>query len=173
MKSIQLLVETQQYNQALEELKSIDELGIQELSIGDLVEYRLLNSRVLRLLSFHKEAMTELNKIPPLEDHVELMLSVDFRKAALYIDDGNYSIEEKRKYAGPILERSIKKAREIGATNNLAGFFNLSAAIFRYETDQNLPFSLKYADSAKVYYKKSMNLFLEARDTNNYHNVLN
>jgi two-component sensor histidine kinase len=173
LKEIRLLTDTQQYSEAMRKLKGIEKPEVQKLSITDQVDYRMMMSRVLRLSGEFNDAMDEIEKIPNLENHQNLKLKVDFRRAALFMENPKYTMEKRIEIVYPIIEEGIKIAKEQNKELDLASFLNLKANMHSDECMLIQRNCEKNNRLAAKYYKRSMALFLANKDTANYHNGLN
>jgi two-component sensor histidine kinase len=170
---IRLLTDSQQYSEAIKKLIAIEDSEEIYATLKNQVSYRLMMARVLRLSGEYDRAMEQMNLLPNLKNDKDLILSVNFRKAALYMENPKYSMEETIKIVMPIIEEGIKVSKEINNIDNLAAFSNLKAGIYSDECNL-LKRNCKVNNEIAIkYYKKSMNLYLSLHDTLNYHNVLN
>ena len=154
----------------MKEIEFSNEISI---SLENEVSYRLLVARVLRLSVQFDDAMHQMNLLPNLENHKKLKLIVDFRKAALYMENPKYSMEDRIEIVHPIIEEGIEVSKRINDLESLASFYNLKAAIHFDECGFINRNCIENREIAAEYYKKSMALFLSIKDTLNYHNVLN
>lgn len=173
LKVISLLTETEQYSEAMRQLKRLEESPEVYKSIENQVDYRLLIARVLRLSSQFDYAMHELSLLPNLDNQKELKIKVDFRRAALYMENPKYSNQERVLIVYPIIKEGIKTSLELRDNASLASFYSLNASM-HYDECRVIKSRCKVNKKIAIdSYKKSMDLFLSLGDTLNYHNVLN
>lgn len=167
------MTDNQLYSKAMTELKGMEKMVKQESTIEQKVNYTLLVVRVYRLSNKMGDAMDMLNTLPNLDKYPRLKLKVEFRRAALYSEGGNYTIEEQIKLVHPIIDQGIKTAKEIKDFDDLASFYSLKASMHSDECRYLNRNCVKNYEIARDYYKKAMQLFNKVKDTLNYHNVLN
>lgn len=170
---IELLTDTEQYSKSMIELRKIEKSEIASSSIENQVKIKTLLSRTLRLSERFDESMVELSEIPNLDQHPKLKLLVDFRKAALYSENGKYTFEERISLLYPLINNGIITARKLKDKGMLASFLNLKAAMHRDECTYLNQNCVENRELAKKAFNESLSLFSELRDTNNYHNTLN
>jgi two-component sensor histidine kinase len=169
---IQLLTNTQQYSQAIRELKALENSKSIKKSKENEVDYRLMKARVYRLSSEFDAAMREVDKIPDLRKYKKLKIKVDFVRAALYMENPKYSMEQRIKIVYPIIDAGIKTAKELKSELDLAAFYNLKAGLHSDECNIDHRNCNQNYSTAIIYYKKAMKLFLQNNDTLNFHNCL-
>lgn len=170
---IRLMTDTQQYSKAITALKALENSKEIKESQQNEVDYRLLTSRVYRLSGEFDAAMREVNKISDLSKNRKLKINVDFARAALYMENPKYSMEQRIEIVYPIIEEGIKASKELKSELDLAAFYNMKASILNDECNILQRNCEANAESSTKYYKKAMQLFLSNQDTANYHNVLN
>lgn len=173
LRVIRLLTETQQYSEAMRKLKEMEGDETIISSLAHEVDYRLLVSRVLRLSYQFDDAMHQLYLIPDLKNDKELKVKVDFRRAALFMENPKYSREERLEIVFPIINEGIRLSKEINNPGSLPSFYNLKASML-YDACAYIELDCEENKAkASEYYKKAMALFLINEDTLNYHNSLN
>ncbi len=173
LKMIRLLTDTQQYSEAMRKLKEIENSEEITKTLENEVDYRTLVARVLRLSYQFDDAMHQLDMLPNLDNHRELKIKVDFRKAALFLENPKYTREERMKVVQPIITEGIKVSKEIDNLGSLASFYNLKASLHSDECAYVGQDCKKIKNAAARYYKDAMRIFLINEDTLNYHNSLN
>ena len=175
LRLVRLLTDTQQYSEAMRQLKIVEKENALDItsSLKNEVDYRMMVARVLRLSYQFDDAMHQMLILPNMENEPKLKLEIDFRKAALYMENPKYTMEERIKIVHPIINNGIKGSKEIDDTSSLASFYNLKASMHFDECALINSDCAKNREIASEYYKKSMKLFKAKGDSNNYHNVLN
>lgn len=175
LRLVRLLTDTQQYSEAMRQLKIVEKENALDItsSLKNEVDYRMMVARVLRLSFQFDDAMNQMILLPNLESEPKLKLEIDFRKAALYMENPKYPMEERMKIVYPIINEGIKGSKEINNTASLASFYNLKAKMHFDECALINRDCARNREVASDYYKKSMSLFSTINDTKNYHNVLN
>src|SRR5690554_2529043 len=144
----------------MRKLKSIENSKEIKASLENEVDYRLMVARVLRLSYKFDDAMNQMNLLPSLENHQELKIRVDFRKAALYIENSKYSMPERIKIVYPINDEGIRVSKELNKLGDLASFYNLKASMHNDECNLIQRNCEENKKVAIEYFKKSMALFL-------------
>ncbi len=170
---IRELTNTQEYSEALRQLKLLEDNEEIKSSLSLELDYRLLIARVLRLSYEFDDAMHQLQLLPNLDDHEELKIKYNFRKAALYMENPKNSMERRIKVVYPIVDEGIAVSKKIVDTFYIASFKNLKAWMYNAECDSLRFNCTKNREMAADLFKESMSLFLALGDTLNYHNVLN
>lgn len=176
LKEIRLLTDIQQYSEAINRLKAIENSKEKSKEItathNNEVTFRILVARVYRLSGEFDDAMNQMNLLPKLTEP-DLLLKVNFRIAALYMENPKYTMEERIKIVYPIIDEGIRISKKYNYPIDLASYYSLKGGMHADECNLLKRNCKKNNQIAITYYKKSMELFLENNDTLNYHNCLN
>lgn len=172
---IRLLTDTQQYSEAMRQLKVIEKEYSSDIesSLKNEVNYRMMVARVLRLSNEFDDAMVQLNLLPDLSTEPNLELEVSFRKAALFNENPKFTMEERVKIVYPIIEKGILDSKKENNIPSLASFYNLYASTHFDQCTYLKVDCKKHRNISAKSYVKAMKLFISINDTLNYHNSLN
>ncbi len=169
---INLLIDVQQYAQALNELEELKTSLSPTTSKENYFKYQLVEVEIYKKTGNPNKALEIIESLPVFEDFPNLKLKLDFNHAAILVDFGNENFSEKKTKIIEIVERSKKTALLLSDFNMLGSFVLLEAVTYSDECHYLKINCEQNKLKSRELFEQSMQLFLENGDTNNYVNAL-